>query len=91
MSGYLAIEAELQKRRAQCEEVKGKDTPYRVEFRYPHGTKHYQYFTTELDALCAKDSMCSYGPTGNAIILRPSSWVVQWRGPRGGWHKMIVA
>ena len=26
-SGFMAIEAELQKRRAQCDGTKGKDTP----------------------------------------------------------------
>jgi len=89
-SGYLQIEAELQKRRDQAASVKGKDTPFRVEFRYPGGTKHWQYFATEEDAKNAEDSQCTYGPTGKALIRRPSSQVVQIRGPRGGWKPAAI-
>lgn len=80
-----SIEFELRKRTEQAEGVRGKDTPYRVEFRYRGGTKHWQYFASVVDAANAEDSQCSYGPTGRAIIQRPSSQVIQVRGPRGGW------
>ena len=85
---YNSIESELYKSRMQADSVRGKDTPYRVEFRYRGGTKHYQYFVSAEDAETAEDSSCSYGPTGRAIIQRPSSQVIQVRGPRGGWSKV---
>ncbi len=89
-SGFMAIEAELQKRRAQCDGTKGKDTPYRVEFRYPGGTRHWQYHVTLYDAQNAQDSSCSYSPiSGSAIIKQPSSQQIQVRGPRGGWRKFV--
>ena len=84
---YLSIEEELHKRRAQAEGVRGKDTPFRVEFRYRGRTKHWQYFTTLQDAEKAEDSSCFYGPTGRPWIERPSSQVIQVRGPRGGWSR----
>jgi hypothetical protein len=84
--GYQAIEAELQKRRDQADSVRGKDTPYRVEFRYLGGTKHWQYFETAESAANAEDSLCTYGPRGNSIIQRPLSQVIQRRGPKGGWQ-----
>lgn len=87
MNGYSMIENELQKRRDQADSVRGKDTPYRVEFRYPGGTKHWQYFVSLADAEIAEDSSCSYGPHGNAIVQRPLSKVIQTRGPRGGWNR----
>jgi hypothetical protein len=87
MNDFQRIEAELEKHRIQAESVRGKDTPFRVEFRYPGGTKHWQYFAAEEDARRAEDSSCTYGPTGRAIIRRPSSQVIQVRGPRGGWAK----
>ena len=85
MNGSQLIDNELRKRRAQVESVRGKETPFRVEFRYRGGTKHWQYFLTREDAIEAEDSLCSYSPTGRAIIERPSSHVLQFRGPRGGW------
>jgi hypothetical protein len=87
MNGSQLIENELQKRRDQAESVRGVDTPVRVEFRYRGGTKHWQYFRSADDAVGAVDSLCSYSPTGRAIIERPSSQVFQFRGPRGGWSK----
>jgi len=86
-TGYFAIENELQKRREQAKKVKGKDTPFRVEFRYKRGTLHWQYFETYEDCLTAEDSSCRYSPWGNAIIERPSSRQIQIKGPRGGWKK----
>jgi hypothetical protein len=88
MNGYLQIESELQARREQAESVRGKDTPFRVEFRYPGGTKHWQYFQTAEDAQRAKDSYCTYRLTGCAVIRRPTSQQMQVRGPRGGWRKV---
>jgi hypothetical protein len=87
-SDFQSIESELNLRRVQADSVHGKDTPYRVEFRYRGGTKHWQYFEGVVDASNANDSQCSYGPTGRAIIQRPSSQVIQVRGPRGGWTKL---
>lgn len=84
-TGYIAIEKELQKRREQADSVIGKHTPYRVEFRYKGGTKHWQYFETYEDCLEAEDSKCRYSIFGNAIIERPSSRQIQIEGPRGGW------
>ena len=85
--GFFAIEREQQKRREQRESVKGKETPFRVEFRYPHGTRHYQYFETYEDALGAEDTECSYSPFGHARIKQPTSQQIQTQGPRGGWRK----
>lgn len=82
---FQSIESELNLRRVQVDSVRGKDTPYRVEFRYRGGTKHWQYFANVVDAANAEDSQCIYGLTGRAIIQRPSSQVIQVRGPRGGW------
>ena len=87
MTDYCSIETELQRRRAQADSVRGKDTPFRVEFRYPQGTKHWQYFTSKEDAAQAEDSICGYGPSGRGFIRRPSSQQIQVRGPRGGWRK----
>jgi hypothetical protein len=84
---YNAIEGQLYKRRLQAKSVCDKDTPYRVEFRYRGGTKHWQYFANVVAAANAEDFQCSYGPTGRAIIQRPSSQAIQIRGPRGGWSK----
>ena len=90
MNGFLAIEAELQKRRAQYDGVRSKDTPYRVEFRYHGGTKHWQYFETLSDAQQAEDSCCRYDLLDHAIIERPSSQQIQVKGPRGGWRKIAA-
>lgn len=87
MNGSQLIENELCKRRTQAESVRGKETPFRVEFRYRGGTKRYQYFLTREDAVKAEDSFCTYSLTGRAIIEHPSSQVLQFQGPRGGWSK----
>ena len=87
MNGSQSIENELRRRREQAESVRGKKTPFRVEFRYRGGTKHWQYFVNREDADRAEDSLCTYGPMGHAIIERPSSQVIQFQGPRGGWGK----
>lgn len=88
--GYQAIERELEKRREQAASVKSNECPFRVEFRYRRGTRHYQYFKTYEDTLHAEDSSCRYSPFGSAIIERPSSRVVQVKGPRGGWKRYKV-
>ena len=85
MSGFMAIEGELQKRREQAESVKGKDTPYRIEFRYSGGMKYWQYFTSLEECASAKDSQCGYTPTGNGYVVHPLSQQTQVRGPKGGW------
>ena len=86
ISDFLAVEKELQLRRKQAESVRGKDTPFRAEFRYRGGTKHYQYFVSQKDARLGTDSKCVYSPTGRAIIETPTSIQIQMRGPRGGWN-----
>jgi hypothetical protein len=86
VNGYYAIEHEMQKRREQWRSVIGQDTPFRVEFRYRGGTKHWQYFASIEHANKAEDVCCSYSPLGRAIISRPLSQRVQVRGPRGGWR-----
>ena len=90
-SGYGAIERVLRSRREQAESVKGKDTPFRAEFRFSGGTKHWQYFETYTDALQGTDSSCIYGPTGRAIVRSPTSIQIQARGPRGGWKRSNAA
>jgi len=88
---YFAVENVLQRRREQVESVKGKPTPFRVEFRYRGGSRSYQYFTDIIAAMAADDRQCRYGMTGRAIIERPLSQQVQVRGPRGGWSKWTEA
>ena len=83
---YFAVEDALRSEREQRESVRGKDTPFRVEFRFRHGTRHYQYFTNYELCLTATSSAPSYGPTGRAHIERPTSQQIQERGPRGGWR-----
>lgn len=85
---FLQTENELTKRRKQAEGVKGKDTPYRVEFRYPEGTKHWQYFQTISDARKAEDSLCTYNIYGKGVVKKPISQQTQVRGIRGGWSKL---
>ena len=88
MNNSHLIEAELQRRQRQADSVRGKDTLYRVEFRYPMGTKHWQYFVSRLDADRAEDSMCGYDAKGRGFIRRPLSQRIEVRGPRGGWRKV---
>ena len=71
--------------REQRESVAGKDTPFRVEFRYRGGTRHYQYFTDVKSAKNARDRSCRYGTTGRVMIEEPLSQQIQVRGPRCGW------
>jgi hypothetical protein len=89
--GFFAIEAELQKSREQRKSVREKETPFRVEFRYPRGTKHWQYFETYDACLGAEDSKCNYIPWGHAIVERPTSRQIQTKGPKGGWRKYVKA
>ena len=88
MNDSILIEAELQRRRDQADSVRGKDTPYRVEFRYLHGTKHWQYFASAEDATRAEDTVCGYTAAGRAFVKMPLSRQIQVRGPRGGWRKL---
>ena len=90
VSDFLEVERQLQKRREQAESVRGADTPFRVEFRYPGKVKHWQYFITEAAAREADDASCSYGPTGRAIVRKPISRQIQQRGPRGGWKALAA-
>lgn len=86
---YFAVEAVLRHEREQRESVRGKDTPYRVEFRFSRGTRHYQYFPTYAECLNATSASPSY-PMGRAHIEYPRSQQIQLRGPRGGWKKTSV-
>lgn len=86
---YLAVESVLQHEREQRESVHGKDTPYRVEFRFSGGTRHYQYFPTYRECLNATSANASY-PMGRAHIEYPRSQQIQFRGPRGGWKRTSV-
>jgi hypothetical protein len=82
---YLAVEEVIQEGHRQLESVKGKDTPFRVEFRYRGGRKSWQYFEDLASARKASDRHAGYGPTGRAYVEHPLSQVIQVRGPRGGW------
>lgn len=84
---FFAIEDVLQSQREQRESVKGKPTPFRVEFRFGQGHSSYQYFETYEDASKAECRSCDYSPFGRAIIRRPSSQHIQVKGPRGGWKR----
>jgi hypothetical protein len=84
---YFRVEEVLQHRREQSASVKGKYCPFRVEFRYRGGTRHYQYFPDIASAETATDHMAGYSPMGRARIERPLSQVVQQRGTRGGWSR----
>lgn len=86
MKEYFAVEDVLRHSREQRESVKGKDTPFRVEFRYRRRMRHYQYFICREDAEMSTDLSAGYGPTGHAHIENPLSRVIQERGPRGGWR-----
>lgn len=85
-TGFHQIETVLQHNRDQAASVRGKDTPFRVEFRYRGGTRHWQYFTSLEEAMLGTDASCRYGPTGRAIVEMPRSRQIQRRGPRGCWH-----
>lgn len=88
MQGFQAIEGELQRRREQYEDNKGKDTPFRVEYRFRRGSKAWEYFLSYEDAIKAPPhKSCRYGPFGNAIIEYPTSQQIQIRGVCGGWAK----
>ncbi len=84
---FYAVENALRKSREQRDSVKGKDTPYRVEFRYRGGTRHYQYFADFQSAKTAEDVSIRYGPY-RPVFERPNSSQIQKRGPRGGWGKL---
>ena len=84
--GYMAIEAELQKRQKHVHPKK-EDIKFRVEFRYKKGTKHWSYFSSYKEAATAEDTKLRYSIWGDAIIERPTSRQIQVQGKRGGWAK----
>lgn len=86
---YFTVEEVIEAARKQHESVKGKDTPYRVEFRYRRGSKSWQYFQDLASAETATQRKASYRPTGRAYVEHPLSQVIQVRGPRGGWSSHI--
>lgn len=81
---YFTVEEVIQERSAQAESVRGKDTPYRVAFRY-RGMMVYKYYESLEDAELGTDKRAGYGPTGRAYVEYPRSQRIQVRGPRGGW------
>lgn len=85
---YFAVEEVIQSSRQQYESVRGKDTPFRVEFRYRRSSRSYQYFEDMVSARKASDRRAGYGPTGRAYVEHPLSQVIQVRGPRGGWKRL---
>lgn len=85
LKGFLQIENVRQHQKQQMDSVKGKDCPYRVEFRFSGGTKHWQYFQTLADTQDAWGASCRYSIFGQAIVEWPLSIQLQIRGPRGGW------
>lgn len=89
--GFFAIEDEMQRQREQRESVKGKATPFRVEYRFKGGSLHWAYFTSYEDALNARDvRKCRYNIWGNPVIEWPTSRQIQAKGKRGGWSKYKV-
>lgn len=83
---FLKVELVIQQDREQRDSVKGKDTPFRVEFRYHRGMKCWRYYETLDAARIATDIKPGYGPTGRAVFEYPLSHQIQERGPRGGWR-----
>jgi hypothetical protein len=85
--GFYDIENEMARQRNQLESVKGKATPYRVEFRFK-GSVQWVYFATVEEAQNAPDTLrCRYSVWGNPYTEYPSSRQIQVRGARGGWNK----
>lgn len=85
--GFFAINDALAAEKAQRESVKGKDTPFRVEFRFPRGSKAWRYFETYEDAAIATHVRCNYTIFGTPYTESPRSQQIQIKGPRGGWKK----
>ena len=87
---YFVVEEVIQERSRQLESVRGKNTPFRVEFRYRRGTKSWRYFEDIESAKLATDRRAGYGVTGHAYIEHPLSQVIQLRGPSGGWKPLSI-
>ena len=86
IDGFFEIEREMQKQKLQRESVEGKEKPFRVEYRYRGGSKHWVYFTNYEDALksdCPKK--CGYNIWGSPYTEWPISHQHQAKGKRGGW------
>lgn len=86
---FLAVEDVIREEREQREGVKGKPTPFRVEFRYCGGSRSFRYYLDLVTASEAKARKASYGFMGNARIEYPTSQKIQVQGPRGGWRKYV--
>jgi hypothetical protein len=65
--------------------LKVKNPQYRVEYRFPQGTKHYIYFLTIDDA--KKYNYRAIEKYNNRSVEWPLSEQLQKIGPRGGWSK----
>lgn len=81
------INEEMERRRAQRESVKDKDTPFRVKFTTQVGWA-FEYYETYEDAKKADDYICfPNNPFGGMSGHRPKHKLVEVRGSRGGWSK----
>ena len=82
-----AMNRELERQSEQRASVIGKDPQYRVEYRFPRGTKHWYYYLTLEDAQNAKVPIQYVNSPFGVEPRRPTSYRVQKKGPRGGWSK----
>ena len=79
---------ERQRQQNHLESVRGKHTPYRMEYRFGGSIRHYEYFLTPEDARNFLYKRVRYPLIGLTPYLEwPSSWQLQKLGPRGGWSK----
>lgn len=77
---------ELEKQRKQYESVKGKNPQFRVEYRFPRGSRHYMYFLNYEDAKKFEFVAVNFPPIGLRLYKQhPLSKQIQRCGPRGGW------
>lgn len=83
---FLAIESELQKRRAQHEKVRGKETPFRCVFKTQCGWA-YTYHENYEDADNAEYNSAHYNIMGRGYLSRGKKLKIETQGPRGGWKK----
>jgi hypothetical protein len=80
---------ELEKQKSHHNSLKGKDPQFRVEYRFPQGTKHWKYFMTLDDAKQSNYFAVTYPLIGlRPYKVYPLSKQIQKKGPRGGWSKL---
>ncbi len=73
----------------QRDTVRGKKTPFRMEYRFPQGTRHYLYFRTKKSAEGFRYVQPDYTLFAQPILRYPLSQQLQAEGPRGGWRKPL--